>query len=317
MATPAAIEPKGFEANLRDLAFALCTKEDDHPLLEVADDACSRIVALMEKDPGHTVGEDDYREFYRVVQDIIDLLEDLKETDLPTNPSRFSTLDLIRLKRKRRRKKRKLKRELKKEFERAFQAARYKWEDAIILSGRVVSTISTLPSLAMLKPVGSVLEQLGELIKTMHGNKDECAELLHLATRIVADLSGTIQGQSQMLPDAAIVTSHFEPREELKRDLRTFERTLLRIRDYVTNLERESRVKRLRRFVLATAIKEDLASFRKELGDAQLVFVTRNVCAIRIQVHQVHDAVRLLNKPMAHDGELAKVAASFNLVVFL
>ncbi|KAK1226372.1 hypothetical protein PQX77_010661 [Marasmius sp. AFHP31] len=61
----------------------------------------------------------------------------------------------------------------------------------------------------------------------------------------------------------------------------------------MTKLEHESRVKRFLRLVSANTVKEDLAAFRKELGDAQMVFVTTNVCAIRLELH---DAVRSLSR---------------------
>ncbi|KAK1226371.1 hypothetical protein PQX77_010660 [Marasmius sp. AFHP31] len=229
MATLTVTTPKQLEENLRNLAIALYIIEDNHPLLELADDACSCMVALIEKDPRHTIDDRGYRDFYRIVRHIIKLAEKHQNTDTATKAARFRTLGLIKLKRK-----------LKKEFKRASgvsdpgtrlvlnywlteiiaQATTYKWEDALILAGGVASTISTIPGLTLLKPVGAVLGQLGELIKTMHGNKDECAALLYLATHILADLSGKISVQVETQPDA----SPYEVAEDMRRGIEAFER---------------------------------------------------------------------------------------------
>ncbi|KAK1222376.1 hypothetical protein PQX77_014771 [Marasmius sp. AFHP31] len=245
MATRTVTEPKQLEADLRDLATALYTIDDEHPLLELADDACTRTIALIERDPDHTVGERGYRDFYRLTQTIV-------------------------------------------------KATRYKWEDALNLAGGVTSMISTVPGLTLLKPVGTLLGQFGERVKTTHGNKDECAELLRLATRILAGLSGKLQVRVQTQPNA-INSGHYEVAEDTRRGIGAFQRTLIRIRDCMTKLEHKSRVKRFRRLAFANTTKEDLASFRKELGDAQMEFMTSNVYAIRLELCGVHDAVRVLD----------------------
>ncbi|KAL0067968.1 hypothetical protein AAF712_004871 [Marasmius tenuissimus] len=166
-----------------------------------------------------------------------------------------------------------------------------RWEDVLVLTGVVVSSISAAPVLAPLKPVGSVLEQLGELVKTVRTNNEECAELLHRATSILVELSRAMQ----MGPE-------LEPTEDMKRAIKAFERTVIHIRDYVARLQQESNVKTFGRVVFANKTKEDLADLRREMEGAQMVFVTSNICAIRVGMHAIAVQTRDKLPPAAQGG---------------
>ncbi|KAL0058727.1 hypothetical protein AAF712_014567 [Marasmius tenuissimus] len=178
-------------------------------------------------------------------------------------------------------------------------ASRYTWENGLILAGSVVSTLSSVsesgvPGLAILKPVGTVLQQLGELVRTLRGNTEEINNLLYLATRIFNELSTKIQDQMQF--NGTTIDHPIELTEEMTRHIEAFGRILSRIRGYVEKLGRKTLAKRC---LLASTTKEDLAGFRKELMDAHMIFMTSNVCAIRLEVH---GAVQSLSK-VTYDGD--------------
>ncbi|KAL0058733.1 hypothetical protein AAF712_014573, partial [Marasmius tenuissimus] len=199
-----------------------------------------------------------------IVQDIIKHFEKNISTDAqgsPPKPIRLHKFVLYKLRRK-----------LEREFKKAVgphKSSLCRWEDVLVLIGVVASNISVVPVLAPLQPVGSVLEQIGELVK-------ECAELICRATNILAELSRAMQ----MCPDLELL-------DGVKRDIVAFERALIHIRDYVSQLQRESRLKTLGRVVFASKTKEDLEDLRKELECAQMVFMTSNICAIRVGVHAI------------------------------
>ncbi|KAJ8088793.1 hypothetical protein PM082_014039 [Marasmius tenuissimus] len=287
--TTEGLDPKQLQDRLSAPAIATAANgiAKDRPLLELADDACSRMVLLMDNDPDHTINEKRYREFYLTVQDIIKQFEKMTSTDTQGNPAskpiRFRKLVLFKLKRK-----------LEREFKKAVTSQKpsvCRWEDVLVLTGVVVSSISAAPVLAPLKPVGSVLEQLGELVKTVRTNNEECAELLHRATSILVELSRAMQ----MGPE-------LEPTEDMKRAIKAFERTVIHIRDYVARLQQESNVKTFGRVVFANKTKEDLADLRREMEGAQMVFVTSNICAIRVGMHAIAVQTRDKLPPAAQGG---------------
>ncbi|KAJ8088772.1 hypothetical protein PM082_014016 [Marasmius tenuissimus] len=273
MESEGSTRPKQLQNRLS--AFAIATVANgianDRPLLELAEDACSRMVLLMEDDPAHTANEKRYRDFYFIVQDIIKHFEKNISTDAqrsPPKPIRLRKFVLFKLRRK-----------LEREFKKAVgphKSSLCRWEDVLVLIGVVASNISAVPVLAPLQPVGSVLEQIGELVKTVRTNNKECAELICRATNILAELSRAMQ----MCPDLELL-------DGIKRDIVAFERALIHIRDYVSQLQRESRLKTLGRVVFASKTKEDLEDLRKELECAQMVFMTSNICAIRVGVHAI------------------------------
>ncbi|KAL0067967.1 hypothetical protein AAF712_004870 [Marasmius tenuissimus] len=276
MATTTITEPKQLEAHLSKLVLALHANVDDHPLLELGDTACTYMIALIKKDPAHKADEKGNRGFYSIVRDIVRRFENLQAEGNPKpTHARLCHLDKYRLRR------------LKGKLDSAYKAASTtqkplvcRWEDVLILTGGVVSTISAAPGLDVLKPVGSVLSQLGELVKTAHSNKAEYADLLRLATAILAELTTKFQA------------GHVKPTEDMQRNVRDFERTLIRIRDSITELEREPRVKRLGRLLFANKTKEELGGLQKELERAQMVFMTSNMFAMRLEVQAVHLEVK-------------------------
>ncbi|KAJ8088768.1 hypothetical protein PM082_014012 [Marasmius tenuissimus] len=111
----------------------------------------------------------------------------------------------------------------------------------------------------------------------------------------------------QMRPD-------LEPLDGIKRDIVLFERVLIHIRDYIAHLQRESRVKSLGRVVFASKTKEDLADLRKELEGAQIVFMTSNICAIRVSMHPI--AVQTNDKLPAVQGGDADLYTKLGGVIF-
>ncbi|KAJ8088762.1 hypothetical protein PM082_014006 [Marasmius tenuissimus] len=278
MSTTTVTEPQQLEAHLRALVLSLHANDDEHPLIELGDKACTYTVALISKDRAHRVDEKGYRRFYSVIQDIVKRLE--AEGNPNPSRSRLSPLDKYRLRR--------LKRKLNAEYKAASKThkpAVCKWEDVLILTGGVVSTISNAPGLDLFKPVGSVLGRVGELVKTARGNKAEYMDLLHLAAVILFELTRKMQ------------TCSVKPTEDMERGVRDFERTLIRIRESLIKLERESRITRLGRLLFANKTKEELAGLQKELERAQMVFMTSNMFAMRLEVQAVHlevQAVRAL-----------------------
>ncbi|KAK1233196.1 hypothetical protein PQX77_003663 [Marasmius sp. AFHP31] len=84
----------------------------------------------------------------------------------------------------------------------------------------------------------------------------------------------------------------------------TRQRALTHIRDYVAQLQRESRLKRLGHVVFAGKTKEDLADLRRELEGAQMVFMTSNFCAIRVGVQAIAVQTATSDKlPQAQGGK--------------
>ncbi|KAJ8088794.1 hypothetical protein PM082_014040 [Marasmius tenuissimus] len=295
MATTTITEPKQLEAHLSKLVLALHANVDDHPLLELGDTACTYMTDLITKDSAHKTDEKGYRGFYSIVQNIVRRFEDIQAKGNPRPVhARFCHLKKYRLRR--------LKRKLDSEYKAASTNRKppvCKWEDVLILTGGVVSTISAAPGLDLLKPVGSVLSQLGELVKTTRSNKAEYADLLRLATAILAELTTKFQA------------GHVKPTEDMQRSVRDFERTLIRIRDSIIELEREPRVKRLGRLLFANKTKEELAGLQKELERAQMVFMTSNMFAMRLEVQAVHLEVQAAR---AHGGARPEVDACASII---
>ncbi|KAK1226365.1 hypothetical protein PQX77_010654 [Marasmius sp. AFHP31] len=88
-----------------------------------------------------------------------------------------------------------------------------------------------------------------------------------------------------------------KPTEDMQRSVRDFERTLIRIHDAITKLEHEPCAKCLGRLIFTNKTKEELAGLQKELERAQIVFMTSNMFAMRLEVQAVHlevQAVRAL-----------------------
>ncbi|KAJ8085913.1 hypothetical protein PM082_004732 [Marasmius tenuissimus] len=166
MANCIATEPKAVEAHLRIRVFALHANVDDHPLVELGDKACSLIIDLIVKDPVHKVDEKGYRGFYNVVQDIAKRLESTQAGGNPNAAhSRLLRLEKYHLRR--------LEKKLDAQYKAALKTHKLPvctWEDALILTGSIVSTVSAAPGLDVLKSVGGILSQIGELTKTTRGN---------------------------------------------------------------------------------------------------------------------------------------------------
>ncbi|KAJ8088796.1 hypothetical protein PM082_014042 [Marasmius tenuissimus] len=281
MATPTATDPKQLQVYLLTMVLTLHANDSDHPLLGLGDTACTYMVALITKDPAHQADEKGYRGFYSIVRDIVGRFENLQAEGKPKPAHvRLCHLEKYCLRR------------LKGKLDSAYKAASTtqkppvcKWEDVLILTGGVVSTISAAPGLDLLKPVGSVLSQLGELAKTTRSNKAEYVDLLCLAATILAELTTKFR------------VGHVKPTEDMQRSVRNFERTLVRIRNSITELEHEPRAKRLGRLLFANKTKEELAGLQKELERAQMVFMTSSMFAMRLEVQAVHlevQAVRAL-----------------------
>ncbi|KAL0069133.1 hypothetical protein AAF712_003819 [Marasmius tenuissimus] len=174
---------------------------------------------LITKDRGHSTNDKGYRGFYKVVQDIIKLFKNQQNRPEPTGLR--CKLASIKLKKKCR----ELRRELKREFKNSSGVPRYTWENGLVLAGGVVSTLSGVSEICGvpgLKPVGTVLQQLGELVKTLRGNTEEINNLLYLATRIFNDLSAKIQDQTQSSGTA--IDHPIELTEEMTRHIEAFGR---------------------------------------------------------------------------------------------
>ncbi|KAK1228294.1 hypothetical protein PQX77_008658 [Marasmius sp. AFHP31] len=264
MAASTITEPQQLEVYLRTLVVTLHADVNDHPLLELGDKACTYMIDLITTDPAHKVDEKRYRGFYSVVQTIVKHFETIqteRNRNCAHSCGRPSLLDKYRL--------RMLKTKLNAGHRTASRSKPpvCKWEDVVILTGGVVSTISNAPGLDVLKPLGSTLSQIGELIKTLRGNKAEYTDLLNIAIGILAELASKMEVQTG---DVIV-----KPTEDMERSVRSFERTLIRIRDSLTELTRESRTERLGRLMFANKTKEELALLRRDLGDAQMLFMVR------------------------------------------
>ncbi|KAK1215409.1 hypothetical protein PQX77_021984 [Marasmius sp. AFHP31] len=211
MATPTITEPKQLEVYLRTLVITLHAHVNDHPLLELGDKACTYMIDLITTDPAHKVDEKGYCEFYSAVQTIVKHFETIQTERNPNCAHRRpSFLDKYRL------------RMLKTKPNAGYKAASRskppvcKWEDVMILTGSVVSTVSNAPGLDVLKPLGSTLSQIGELIKTLRGNKAEYTDLLNIAIGILAELASKMEVQTG---DVIV-----KPTEDMERSVRSFER---------------------------------------------------------------------------------------------
>ncbi|KAK1233195.1 hypothetical protein PQX77_003662 [Marasmius sp. AFHP31] len=236
-------------------------------------------MALIAKDSAHMVDEKRYRGFYSVVQVIVKKFEDLQaEGNTEPTYNHLCHLDKYRLRR--------LKRKLDATYEAAFATDKppvCEWEDVLLLTGGVLSTISAAPGLGLLKPAGTVLGQISELVKTKRGNKAEYGDLLRLASGILADLTSKMQ------------RSDIKPTEDMESGVIEFERTLVRVRDSITGLTRESRTKSWGRLLFASKTKEELAGLRKELGDAHNRFMAGNMFAVCLDVKAVSCDVQALH----------------------
>ncbi|KAK1230706.1 hypothetical protein PQX77_006192 [Marasmius sp. AFHP31] len=255
MANRVTTKPQAIEARLRTMVLALHASVNDHPLVELGDKAYTFIINLIAKDPAHKVDEKAYRGFYKYVsfRDIMKRLESTQaEGNLSPAQSRLFRLDKYRLGR--------LEKSSTHGFIQTHVPPACKWEDVLILTGSIVSTISAAPGLDLLKCVGGILSQIGELVKTTRGNKAEYTELFRLAAGILHELTTKIQ------------TSHVKPTDD-KRCVGDLERTLIRIRDSISEIERESRTERLGRLLFAAKTKEELSCLRRELGDAHNRFM--------------------------------------------
>ncbi|KAL0062433.1 hypothetical protein AAF712_010712 [Marasmius tenuissimus] len=213
MANRNATEPQELEARLHTMVLALYDDVNDHPLLELGDEACTRMMSLITKDPAHKADEKRYRGFYSVVKEITKRFEDTQAegNSYPAQSRLPSCLDKYRLTR--------LRKKLDANYSIAYKTRKpsvCKWEDAMILAGGAVSTISSGPGLDLLKPVGVVLTQIGELVKTIRGNRAEYADLHRLAAGILADLSRKMQ------------RSDVRPTEDMECSVRDFERPSIR-----------------------------------------------------------------------------------------
>ncbi|KAL0067971.1 hypothetical protein AAF712_004874 [Marasmius tenuissimus] len=261
MATPTATDPKQLQVYLLTMVLTLHANDSDHPLLGLGDTACTYMVALTTKDPAHQADEKGYRGFYSIVRDIVRRFENLQAEGKPKPAHvRLCHLEKYCLRR------------LKGKLDSAYKTASAVKSQALRMQmGRradsnwgVVSTISAAPGLDLLKPVGSVLSQLGELAKTTRSNKAEYVDLLCLAATILAELTTKFR------------VGHVKPTEDMQRSVRNFERTLVRIRNSITELKHEPRAKRLGRLLFANKTKEELAGLQKELERAQMVFMVRS-----------------------------------------
>ncbi|KAK1233192.1 hypothetical protein PQX77_003658, partial [Marasmius sp. AFHP31] len=280
MSTTTTTDPQQLEAHLRALVLALHDNDNEHPLLELGDTVSGYVLTLVAGDPAHEIDEKRYRGFYSAVQDIVKRLEDVqaKGNPHPAYSCLPSYLDKYRLGR--------LRKKVDAKYHVASKTAKpavCKWEDGLILAGGVTSTISAGPGLDLLKPVGAVLSQIGELVKTIRGNKAEYADLHRLAARTLVDLTSKIQ------------RSDVKPTEDLERSVGDFARVLVRIRDTMAEVQRESRTKRWGRLLFANKTKEELAGLRKELGDAHNRFMAGNMFAVCLDVKAVAYDVQALH----------------------
>ncbi|KAJ8088766.1 hypothetical protein PM082_014010 [Marasmius tenuissimus] len=194
------------------MVLTLHAKVDGHLLLELGGKACSHIVALIAKDLAHKVDERRYQGFYSVVQVIVEKFEGMDmQAEGNTKPSsnRLCLLDKYCL--------RQLKRKVDATYKAAFTSPVCKWEDILLLTGGVLSTISVAPRLGLLEPAGSILSQISELVKTTRDNKAEYGELLCLASGILADLTSKMQ------------RSNIKPTEDMEHGVREFERWVLKL----------------------------------------------------------------------------------------
>ncbi|KAL0569140.1 hypothetical protein V5O48_012828 [Marasmius crinis-equi] len=262
------MQPQQLQARLESALKDSTHQHQDFALLESAQTASSMNLALIKQDGDHNVEDSHYRGFYSIVSDILRDLE---------NPQRSASVKGNRTGRHHffmRERTPDLKRKLGAEFLKATQprhSGPCAWEDIVSLVGRIVTTISDVPVLAPLKPAGGALVQIGELVKTMRSNNEESVRLAKYAADILDTLSRNIRngGANVELP------------ENMRRDIEAFERTLVRVRDYLAKLQMEKRWKRVARFVFAQEAKERLASLRTELDRAQLVFMVGSTRASR------------------------------------
>ncbi|KAL0571264.1 hypothetical protein V5O48_010694 [Marasmius crinis-equi] len=252
------MQPKEIEAQLS--AMAMNDTVQDPPLLKLAESACSYIVSLRQQNPSHTTDQKGYDGFYNVVTDIVKHFQ-LQTTEDPTTRNRSA-------KKAHKRRTADLKSSLKHEYKRASQVELFKREDALLVVANIVKTIGDAPGLAPLKLAGGCwVKSVIQSRHTIQSNKAECTSILDHAASILDDLARKME------------PSTHKPAEDMKDDIRAFERTLVRVRDHIVKLQGEKGWRRVGRFVFAHKTKEELASLRKELERAQLTFVTRSIVA--------------------------------------
>ncbi|KAL0571267.1 hypothetical protein V5O48_010697 [Marasmius crinis-equi] len=256
------MQPKEIEAQLS--AMAMNDTVQDPSLLKLAESACSYIVALRNQNPSHTTDQKGYEDFYNVVTDIVKHFH-LQTTEDPTTWSRAA-------KKAHKLRMAESKKSLKREYKRASQVELFKREDALLVVANIVKTIGEAPGLAPLKLAGDLLSQIGDLVKTIQNNKAECTSTLNHAASILGDLARKMEHSTR------------EPTEDMKDDIRAFERTLVHVRNQIVKLQGEKGWRRVGRFVFAHKTKEELASLRKELERAQLTFVTSSMVAVRLEL---------------------------------
>ncbi|KAL0569139.1 hypothetical protein V5O48_012827, partial [Marasmius crinis-equi] len=196
------MQPKEIETQLS--AMAMNDTVQDPSLLKLAESACSYIVALCKQNPSHTSDQKGYDDFYNVVADIIKHFQ-IQITEDPTTWNRAA-------KKAHKLRMTELKKSLKQEYKRASQMALFKREDALLVVANIVKAIGEAPGLAPLKVAGSLLGQIGDQVKTIQSNKAECTSTLNHAASILGDLARKMQH------------SVCEPTEDMKDDIRTFER---------------------------------------------------------------------------------------------
>ncbi|KAL0566684.1 hypothetical protein V5O48_015319 [Marasmius crinis-equi] len=253
--------PKEIEAQLSAMAMNSTVQDPSH--LKLAESACFYIVALRKQNPSHTIEQKGYEAFYNVVVDVVKHFE-LQTTENPTTWNRSA-------KKAHKLRVAELKKTLKREYKRASQAEPFKLEDTLVIVGNIVKTIGEAPGLAPLKVAGSLLGQVGDLVKTIHSNKAECTSTLNHAASILGNLTRKMQYSSR------------EPTEDMKDDIRAFEHTLVHVRNHVIKLQQEKGWRHVARFAFAHKAKEELASLRKELERAQLTFVPSNPVKTEMQ----------------------------------
>ncbi|KAK1221352.1 hypothetical protein PQX77_015839 [Marasmius sp. AFHP31] len=161
MASRIPTDPQAIEARLRNVALALYASANDHPLIELGDKACTFIIELIAKDLVHKLDEKGYRGFYNAIQDI---------SSFP--PGQLPSWSV--------------KKKVDARYEAALKTHKTpvcKWEDALILTGSIVSTISSAPGLDLLKSVGN-LSQIEDHTGEQSGIRELASALRRTLIRI-------------------------------------------------------------------------------------------------------------------------------------
>ncbi|KAL0565810.1 hypothetical protein V5O48_016211, partial [Marasmius crinis-equi] len=212
------------------------------------------------------VDQQGYRDFYDVVSDIIEQFE-LQGTEKARTTNRAAQKGLLV----------ELKKRLKQEFKQASRLEIYRSEDVLLLVGNITKKIGEAPGLAPLKLAGELLSQIGDLVKTVHGNKAECTNLFNRVVDVIGDIMRKMQHAAH------------EPTEDMNNDIKTFERTLVHVRDHVLKIQQEKGWRRVARLVFAQKATEELTRLRKELETAQMAFVTSSVLSVRLELHSIQN----------------------------